>query len=176
VARRKPQKVLIVGAGATGLAAAYELQKRNVDVVIVEKAEDLGGLAGSLTVQGVPLERFYHHLFASDLAAIDLITELGLRDKLLFYPSNNAIFYNNAIYPFSSPFDMLSFKPVSIIGRIRFAVTSAYLKFTRNWKPLEGKLALEWLRKWAGRQVTDVIWGPLIRGKFGDRSKDIAMS
>jgi protoporphyrinogen oxidase len=176
MADSKIQKVLIVGAGATGLAAAYELQKRNIEVIVVEKAEDLGGLAGSLKIQGEPLERFYHHLFASDLAAIDLIKELGIGDNLHFYPSNNAIYYDGAIYPFSSPLDMLRFSPVGLIGRLRFAASSAYLKFTNNWKPLERQLALEWLNKWAGRQVTKIVWDPLIAGKFGDRSKDIAMS
>lgn len=170
------KKVLIVGGGATGLAAAYELQKHDIEVVIVEKANDLGGLAGSLTVGKEPLERFYHHLFASDKAAIHMIKDLGLGKKLHFYPSNNAIFYEDTIYPFSSMRDILSFPPVKFHNRLRFAVTSAYLKFTTNWKPLEKQRALTWMRKWAGNQVTDVIWEPLIRGKFGDRAKDIVMS
>jgi protoporphyrinogen oxidase len=172
----KPKKILIVGAGAGGLAAAHEMQKQGAEVIIVEKAPELGGLAGSFAVQGEPLERFYHHLFASDKAAIDLINEIGLSDKLHFYPSNNAIYYDGTVYPFSTPKDMMLFKPVSLIGRIRFAVTSAYLKFTSNWRPLEKQLALDWLNKWAGKQVTTIIWEPLIRGKFGDRAKEIVMS
>lgn len=176
MAQDSRKKVLIVGAGATGLAAAYELQKHDVDVVIVEKASELGGLAGSFSVQDEPLERFYHHLFASDKAAIELIQEIGLGEKLKFYPSNNAIYYEGKVYPFSTPKDMLTFAPVGIIGRLRFAATSAYLKFTMSWKPLEKQLALDWLNKWAGKQVTTIIWEPLIRGKFGDRAKDIVMS
>lgn len=116
-------------------------------------------------------------MFASDKAAINLIKELGLGDKLKFYPSNNAIYYKENIYPFSTPVDMLlKFSPVNLIGRFRFALTSAYLKFTTNWKPLEKQLALTWMRKWAGKQTTEVIWEPLIRGKFGDRAKEISMS
>jgi protoporphyrinogen oxidase len=169
-------KVLIVGGGATGLSAAYELQKSGAEVVIVERSGALGGLAGSMSVQGTNLELFYHHLFTTDKAAINLINELGIGDKLKFYPSNNGIFYDGKLYPFSSPVDMLRFPPVDLIGRIRFGLTSAYLKFTSNWKNLESQLALEWMRKWAGRRVTEVIWEPLIIGKFGDRAKDIAMS
>jgi protoporphyrinogen oxidase len=172
----KKTKVLIIGAGATGLAAAHELQKHGVDVVIVEKSDHPGGLAGSLKVQGTDLELFYHHLFTTDKAAINLINEIGLGDKLKFYPSNNGIYYGGEIYPFSSPVDMLRFKPVNILGRLRFGVTSAYLKVSNRWKPLEKQLAIEWMNKWAGKQASDVIWTPLIKGKFADRSNEITMS
>jgi protoporphyrinogen oxidase len=169
-------KVLIIGGGATGLASAYHLQKAGHEVVIVEKSGNLGGLAGSLQIQGTNIELFYHHLFTTDKSAIELVHEIGLGEKLKFYPSNNAIYYEGQVYPFSSPLEMLMFKPVDVIGRLRFALTSAYLKFTTNWKPLEKQLALEWMEKWAGKRVTEVIWRPLIIGKFGDRAKDIAMS
>jgi protoporphyrinogen oxidase len=169
-------KVLIIGGGASGLAAAYELQKHKHEVVVVEKAPTLGGLAGSLKVQKTNLERFYHHLFTTDKAAIKMIHEIGLGKKLKFYPSSNAIYYQGEIYPFSTPMEMLRFKPVGLVGRLRFAASSAYLKFTKNWKPLERQLALDWMRKWAGKRATEVIWEPLIIGKFGDKAKDAAMS
>src|SRR5690606_14177534 len=36
--------------------------------------------------------------------------------------------------------------------------------------------ALEWLRRWAGREVTDVIWEPLLRGKFDKYYDKVTMS
>src|SRR3990167_3344734 len=145
------KKVLIVGGGATGLLAAYELQKENIDVIIVERSDVLGGLAGNFYVQGTSLEKFYHHLFTTDKYALDVIKEVGLGEKLKVYPSNNGIYYENEIHAFSSPLDMLRFKPVDFIGRVRFGASSAFLKATKNWKPL-------------------------IEGKFRDRADEIAMS
>ncbi|OGL22492.1 protoporphyrinogen oxidase [Candidatus Saccharibacteria bacterium RIFCSPHIGHO2_01_FULL_45_15] len=170
------KKVLIVGGGATGLLAAYELQKENIDVIIVERSDVLGGLAGNFYVQGTSLEKFYHHLFTTDKYALDVIKEVGLGEKLKVYPSNNGIYYENEIHAFSSPLDMLRFKPVDFIGRVRFGASSAFLKATKNWKPLEKQLALKWMNKWAGKRATEVIWKPLIEGKFGDRADEIAMS
>ncbi|HVI68889.1 MAG TPA: NAD(P)/FAD-dependent oxidoreductase [Magnetospirillaceae bacterium] len=172
---KKPH-IVIIGAGATGLTAAWRLLQQGVDVTVVEQSQKLGGLAGSLQVGGTPLELFYHHIFETDKAVIDLIHELGLSDKLRFYPANNGIYFDGQIYDFSTPRSMLSFPPLGLLDRLRFAASSAYLKATNNWRPLEKQFALDWMRRWAGKRVTEVIWEPLIVGKFGDRAKDISMA
>ena len=74
----------IIGAGATGLAAGYKLAKAGHKVTLLERNHELGGLAASLSVGGTRLERYYHHLFASDTLIIKLIQELGLGEKLIF--------------------------------------------------------------------------------------------
>lgn len=170
------KKVIIIGAGATGLTAAYELQKQGYAVTIIERAKEVGGLAGSITVQNTPIERFYHHIFESDTAFIDLINELELSDKLEFKTSGSAIYFEGQLYPFSTPQEMLQFKPLGILDRLRFAASSAILKFTRNWKSLESQKALDWMRLYAGKRATEVIWEPLLRGKFGDKADDISMA
>lgn len=172
----KKPKVVIVGAGATGLTAAWRLLQDNVDVTIIEQSKKLGGLAGSLEIGGTPIELFYHHIFESDKAIIDLINELNLSDKLRFYPANNGIYFDGQIYDFSTPRSMLSFPPLALLDRLRFAASSAYLKATKNWQALEQQLALDWMRRWAGKRATEVIWEPLIIGKFGERAHEISMA
>jgi len=68
----------IIGAGATGLAAAYDLSKSGHKVSVYERAPFLGGQASTFDVGGAPLERGYHHLFTSDTDILDLIQEIGL--------------------------------------------------------------------------------------------------
>jgi protoporphyrinogen oxidase len=72
--------------------------------------------------------------------------------------------------------DLLSFSPLPFLDRIRFGVSALYLQFLKNWKPLSKITAYEWLKKWAGPKVTEVIWEPLLRGKFNRYYKEIAMS
>ncbi|MBI0582770.1 MAG: CoB--CoM heterodisulfide reductase iron-sulfur subunit A family protein [Methanomassiliicoccus sp.] len=48
-------KVLIVGGGASGLAAAVELSNRSVRSVIVERGPTVGGLANGLGCKGAPV-------------------------------------------------------------------------------------------------------------------------
>ena len=59
------KKVAIVGAGFTGLTAAYELVKNGVDVTIYEGGNDIGGLAGGFTA--LPLHVLELGLIASGL-------------------------------------------------------------------------------------------------------------
>ena len=56
-------RVGIIGGGATGLAAAFELANRGHRTAVYERAPFLGGHASTFDVGGTPLERGYHHLF-----------------------------------------------------------------------------------------------------------------
>ncbi|KAL8139602.1 hypothetical protein V2J09_005623 [Rumex salicifolius] len=49
-------RVAVVGAGISGLGAAYELAKAGVKVCLYEKEEKLGGHAKTVTVNGVNLD------------------------------------------------------------------------------------------------------------------------
>ncbi|KAF3676382.1 hypothetical protein FXO38_02806 [Capsicum annuum] len=49
-------KVAVVGAGISGLVAAYELAKSGVQVVVYEKEHYPGGHAKTVTLDGVDLD------------------------------------------------------------------------------------------------------------------------
>jgi len=57
--------VAIIGAGLTGLTAAYELQKKGHSVQIFEKEFLPGGLAMGFQRDNWewPLEKHYHHIY-----------------------------------------------------------------------------------------------------------------
>ena len=88
-------KVGIIGGGAAGLAAAYELGLRGHSCEVFESAPFLGGQASTFMVGETPLERGYHHLFRSDQSMIDLMKELGIEDQLSWIDSNVGYFSQN---------------------------------------------------------------------------------
>ena len=67
-------KIAIVGAGFTGLSAAFELSKKGHEVVIFEKDSNPGGLAIGFKEKpwNWSLEKHYHHWFSNDYEVINL--------------------------------------------------------------------------------------------------------
>ncbi|WP_405627736.1 NAD(P)/FAD-dependent oxidoreductase [Streptomyces sp. NBC_00016] len=166
----------VIGAGATGLTAAYDAVKQGHAVTVLEAADELGGLAASIPVGGVPLERYYHHIFRSDRSMIELIEELGLGGDLRFHKTTTGVFRGGRIHPFSTPLEMLTSPLYGLPAGVRFGLSSAWLKVVRDGERFTDRTALSWLRKWAGRRATEAVWEPLLRGKFGDRADQVSMA
>lgn len=167
-------KIAIVGGGLTGMSAAYELSRAGHQCALYERDDTLGGLAGSFRVNGVLLEKFYHHLFTSDTAMVKLIEDVGLGSDLVWNPTATGTYYAGRIFRLATPMDVLRFKPLSFINRIRLGSLAIIPRFVRNWRKLEEITAKDWLIKWGGRQVYDVVWYPLIRNKFGSHADEVA--
>lgn len=169
-------KILVIGGGITGLVAAYRLLQKKYQVTLVEKSDDLGGLLGGFKIEGTNLEKAYHHIFKTDKEIIALINELGLQNKLKWHESKTALYYEEKIYPFAGALDLLKFKPLSLIDKLRLGLIKIYLEKENNWQKFENVLAHEWMQKWCGDRAYRVVWEPLLKGKFSDRYRDISMT
>jgi protoporphyrinogen oxidase len=170
--------VAVLGAGIAGLTAAYRLTQSGHRVDVYERWPGLGGQVATVDVGGGALiERYYHHLFTSDRHITDLYDELGIGDTLEWRASSVAMFSGGKTYRFVSPLDLLRFKPLSLIGRFRLGLGG--LRILRNADdvtPFERETARSWIEREMGAEVWQKVWGPLLRGKFGDRADDISMA
>ena len=160
-------RVVIVGGGFTGLAAGYELAKRNLRPTILESEPEPGGLAATFKVGETRLERFYHHWFTNDRFLMELAAELGLADSLVFRHARTGIYYTNSMFRLSSPLDVLRFQPLSIVDRLRLGMVLLAARSVRRWQDLDDKTAAIWLRQICGEKGYRIVWEPLLRGKFG---------
>lgn len=165
----------ILGGGALGLVAAYRLVQRGHRVTIYEREPVAGGLAAGFKVGDAWLEKFYHHIFRTDTAITAMIDELGLGSKLLWPRPRTVTLWGGKVYQLDSPLTVLQFPPLSPVERVRLAAALAYLK-VMPVGPMEGKRAAPWLRRWMGEGPYRVVWGPLLRGKFGATAEEIALS
>ena len=161
-------RVGIIGAGATGLPAAYDILKAGHEAIVYESAPFIGGHASTFDVGGQRLERGYHHWFTSDTDIVELVEEIGLGDTIRWIDSTVGTLYDGRIYDFVTPLDLLKFKPLSLPDRIRLGLTTLYLQRQKDWQKYEGITAEGWLRRHGGQGVYDVFWGPMLRGKFGE--------
>lgn len=166
--------VAVIGAGFTGLSAAYELCKAGLRTTVIEADDDIGGLAGSFSVAGTRLEKFYHHWFTNDRHVEDLVGELGLSDRIRLRPTRTGSFFANSIFRLSRPLDVLRYTPLSVLGRLRLGFLIVQARLVHDWRTLENTTASEWLRHKCGNEVFETVWYPLLKGKFGPFADDIS--
>lgn len=173
----RPSSIAVIGAGVAGLVAAYRLLQQGHSVRIFEAGPQPGGLLRTFEIGDERLESFYHHLFTSDGAAIRLLDELGLLKTINWRTTRMGIFYNDHVYPFTSPWDLMRFRPLlGIRDRIRLGVVALQLRRNQSGEGLDEISALEWMRQHAGGRVANVVWEPLLRGKFGDMADQVSMA
>ncbi|MCL4506502.1 MAG: NAD(P)/FAD-dependent oxidoreductase [Chloroflexi bacterium] len=185
--------IAIIGAGATGLTAALDLLKSGHQVTIYELNDRPGGLAAGFRSPGWEwsLEKFYHHWFASDSDVLQLGTEIGVREKMIFNRPVTVVYYEGRFYQLDGALSTLfpklpwldklplsgslargllalKFPGLSLLDTARYGMLGMYLVLTSNWRKLEQVTAHEWLSKWAGQRGYKVLWEPLLIGKFGE--------
>ena len=141
-------------------------------VTIFEAGEQVGGLATGFKDPSWDwtVEKFYHHWFASDRHMLGLIDELGWSDQVLFPRPYTVMYYKGKFYPFDSIPKAILFPGLGWgVNKARFGLVGLYLRLTNNWRALEAFTAESWMRRWAGDKVYELMWQPLMQGKFGER-------
>nr|WP_278245674.1 NAD(P)/FAD-dependent oxidoreductase [Limimaricola pyoseonensis] len=169
-------RIAIVGGGITGLTTAYRLRESGAEVTLIEAGDRLGGLAAGFDLAGHRVEQAYHFLYRTDEHILGLVDELGLKDKLRYHKSSVSTYYDGKLWPMEGPLDLIRFTPLKFVDRIRAGLSVLWLQRTKDWKRFENVTALDWLRRHAGRRVCDVIWEPLLRGKFDKYYDRVTMS
>jgi len=194
-------KVGIVGAGAGGLAAAYDLARQGHQVTVFEADDHVGGLAAGFREPNWDwsVERYYHHWFASDRSILGLIDELGWRDRVRFPWPSTAVYHEGKFYRLDAPLSeavrggawldrlpgagtlargahLLRFPPLSLLDKARYGAAALYLLLAPRWQGFERTTADAWLERWMGGRTYRLLWQPLLEGKFGSHYKEVNMA
>lgn len=166
----------IIGAGFTGLAAAYTLAKEGHEVTVFESEDKPGGLAIGFKEPGWKwsLEKHYHHLFASDYSIQKLAAGVG--QKIIFERPVSSTYIEGKIYQLDSPLSLMGFTQLPIIDRIWTGLIILYLKLTPFWKSLEKVTAENYLKSTMGEKSWNILWRPLFLKKFGKYASKIPAS
>jgi len=172
--RHERDHIVVIGAGFTGLAAAYELTRAGLPVIILEMDNQIGGLAANFEIAHRPVEKFYHHLFTNDHDAIQLTKQLNCHDQLSFTHSKTGIYVQNNFFRLSAPLDVLRFTPLSFPHRIQLGLLLLRARRLKDYKSIESMTAEQWLKTMCPPEVYNNVWLPLLRGKFGAAASQIS--
>ena len=89
MSQARPPRVAVLGAGITGLSAAYELARLSrrsrapLELVVLEAADRVGGKVLTETYEGISLEAGPDSFITLKPHALELVRELGLSEELL---------------------------------------------------------------------------------------------
>ena len=106
-AHTSDEQVVVIGGGAAGLTAAYELTKFNVRPIVLEKRDKVGGIACTENYKGFHFDMGGHRFFTKSEEVNKLWHEI-LGTDFLRRPRLSRIYYNNKFFYYPlKPFNII---------------------------------------------------------------------
>ena len=166
-------RVVVIGAGAMGLAAAYRAAKEGHVVDVIEASPEPGGMAGHFDFGGVSLERFYHFVCRTDLPTFALMEELGIADKMRWRKTTMG-YFDGALHPWGDPISLLRYPSLTLLEKMRYGLFALVCVRRNSWAAIEHESAKDWIMRWCGRSIYDRFWKPLFDHKFYEYADNIS--
>jgi protoporphyrinogen oxidase len=167
-------KLVVIGAGAMGLAAAFHAIRAGHDVDVVEASNIPGGMAAHFDFGGVSLERFYHFVCKTDYPTFELMAELGMSDRLRWVDTTMGFFNEGRLHRWGDPVSLLRLPGLSLLDKFRYGIFAAVCVRRNRWAAIENESAKAWLVRWCGRKVYERLWRSLLDYKFYEYADNIS--
>jgi len=164
----------VIGAGPMGLACAYELAKRGMQVSVFERDDRIGGMSACHDFAGTRIERYYHFICKPDSTTFEYLREFGLEGRLRWVPTKMGFFFRGTLYDWGHPLALLKFPALTFVQKLRYGLHVMRAKGIDDWRPYDAFSATEWLRRWIGAPAYDVLWRSLFHYKFYELRDDLS--
>jgi len=167
-------KIAVVGAGITGLTAAYKLQNSNFDVTLFERKGEPGGSIKTVRKSGWQIEYGPNTLLLKDAKVAGFIEEIGLAgDKVTANPDAEKRFIVK-----NGELQALPYSLISAVSTPLFSI-SAKLRIiaepliTRN-KNRDQTIA-DFAERRLGKEFLDYAINPFVAGIFANRPENLSL-
>ena len=164
--------VAVIGAGVSGLAAAYELRKRNRSVAVLERGTRAGGIVWTERIGDFTIDAGPDALLIQKPAAVALCNELGIADRLFptKVPRTAFILRNGRLHPLPGA-SMLGFPTrLGPLFKSTLFSTTAKLRMAAELLVPRGRTVAEdesiggFVRRRFGQEAVTYVAEPLLAG------------
>ncbi len=174
----KAHKVVVVGAGITGLSAAYYLQKHAIEqglaieITLIDAAHRFGGKIQTLQKDGFVIERGPDSFVSRKNSIQQLAKELGIEDQLIqSAPGKTHVAVGNRLYPI--PNGSVMGVPTNFGSFLTSGISSWFGKaralgdfFLPASTVVEDQPLGKFLRRRFGNELVENLIEPLFSGVF----------
>jgi oxygen-dependent protoporphyrinogen oxidase len=156
--------VIVIGAGISGLVCAYRLKSLGMDVAVIEKSEQSGGVMRSDLIEGYLIERGPNSSQGTE-ELIALVQELGIADEMIEGDQKAPayIYFGGKLHPV----------PSSASAFIRSGLLSARGKLRVLMEPLirkrgssEEESVASFARRRLGKEAAERVIAPFVSGIY----------
>jgi oxygen-dependent protoporphyrinogen oxidase len=171
----KSNKVIIIGAGISGLTTAYLLHKDGFDVTVLEKNDKVGGSIETMTEDGFLFDRGPNSGLETTPIISQLVEELKLKEELVYANKEGNTRYilrNNRLHAL----------PMSPPAFLKSKLFSGRAKLRLFAEPLIGKSqdgyyqsVAEFVKRRLGQEFLDYAINPFVAGVFAGVPEDLSV-
>lgn len=169
-------RVVVLGAGAMGLAAAHRAVTLGHEVDVLEAGQVAGGMAAHFDFDGLSLERFYHFVCKADQPTFDLMRELGIAHCMRWRTTSMGYYMGGKIHRWGDPLALLAFPHLSFAQKLRSGLQMFRTMRASGFDAIEGMTAHQWLSAGSGEDVYRILWKRLMELKFYEMADEVSAS
>jgi protoporphyrinogen oxidase len=159
-----------------GLVVAYPLARDGHYPIVYEADDRVGGMTAAFDFSGLSIERYYHFHCISDHAFLKVLDELRLANKIHWSQTKMGYWYQNQFQPWGNPIALLRFKGLSFIAKFRYGLHAFLCTKRQDWRLLDKKDAVTWIKRWVGTEAYEVLWRRLFEYKFYDYTSNLSVA
>ena len=158
--------VIVLGGGLSGMAVAFGLAEAGwSDITIVERGEELGGLAGTFEQNGHFYPLAYHHILHRDRGLLYFLDRLGVLPQVRWRRIGMLFHLDGQFYNLADPADFLRF-PMTLRDKAHFVSLMLRAFRKSDWTDWQNYSAADLIDSWGGPGVRRAMFEKLCRLKF----------
>ncbi|TXG54826.1 hypothetical protein EZV62_020082 [Acer yangbiense] len=175
------KRVAVVGAGVSGLAAAYKLKSHGLNVMVFEADGRAGGKLSSISKDGLVWDEGANTMTESEMEVRCLIDDLGIREKQQFPISQNKRYIARNGVPVlipSNPITLIKSNILSAQSKLQIILEPFLWKKSDSAKVSDANANESvggFFQRHFGKEVVDYLIDPFVAGTSAGDPESLSM-